>query len=51
MVVFACVRCDAELTVPLSQVCLPVHAHQEYGNGIQLPVLMEPGTFAVDPEP
>jgi hypothetical protein len=49
--VFACVRCDAELTAPLSQVCLPVHAHQKYGNGIQLPVLMEPGTFAVDPEP
>ncbi|WP_445023295.1 MULTISPECIES: hypothetical protein [unclassified Streptomyces] len=39
------------LTVPLSQVALPVHAHQKYGNGSQLPVLMESGTFAVDPEP
>ncbi|MEU3897914.1 hypothetical protein [Streptomyces sp. NPDC045251] len=51
MFVFVCARCGAELTAPLSQVALPVHAHQKYGNGIQLPVLMEPGTFAVDPEP
>lgn len=51
MFVFACVGCDAGLTIPLSQVALPVHAHQKYGNGIQLPVLMESGTFAVDPEP
>ncbi|MEU9345437.1 hypothetical protein AB0D74_29965 [Streptomyces sp. NPDC048278] len=50
-VVFVCARCDAELTAPLSEVCLPAHAHQRYGNGIQLPVLMEPGTFAVDPDP
>lgn len=35
----------------VSQVTLPVHAHQVYGNGARLPVLMEPGTFAVDPEP
>jgi hypothetical protein len=49
--VFACAGCGAELTTSLSQVTLPVHAHQKYGNGIQLPVLMEPGTFAVDPEP
>ncbi|MFG2960404.1 hypothetical protein ACGF5O_42630 [Streptomyces sp. NPDC048291] len=49
--VFVCARCDAELTAPLSEVCLPAHAHQHYGNGIQLPVLMEPGTFAVDPDP
>ncbi|WP_329309789.1 hypothetical protein [Streptomyces sp. NBC_01262] len=51
MFVFACAGCGAELTTSLSQVTLPVHAHQKYGNGIQLPVLMEPGTFAVDPEP
>ena len=51
MFVFVCARCDAELTVPLSQVALPVHARQNYGNGAQLPVLMEAGTFAVDPEP
>ncbi|MEU1696442.1 hypothetical protein [Streptomyces hirsutus] len=51
MFVFVCARCDAELTVPLSQVSLPAHARQKYGNGIQLPVLMESGTFAVDPDP
>ncbi|MEH0471952.1 hypothetical protein QA943_24500 [Streptomyces sp. B21-097] len=51
MFVFACAGCGAELTAPLSEVALPVHAHQSYGNGIQLPVLMEAGTFAVDPEP
>ncbi|MFC9246204.1 hypothetical protein ACFT7S_20045 [Streptomyces sp. NPDC057136] len=51
MFVFVCAGCGAELSTPLSQVTLPAHAHQKYGNGIQLPVLMEPGTFAVDPEP
>ncbi|MFE4052912.1 hypothetical protein [Streptomyces sp. YIM B13518] len=51
MFVFVCAGCGAELTAPLSQVALPVHAHQKYGNGIQLPVLMEAGTFAVEPEP
>jgi hypothetical protein len=48
--VFVCAECDARLTDPLSQVALPARAHQKYGNGIQLPVLMESGTFAVDPE-
>ncbi|WP_329181998.1 hypothetical protein OG754_39820 (plasmid) [Streptomyces decoyicus] len=51
MFAFVCVGCGARLTTPLSQVALPVHAHQKYGNGIQLPVLMESGSFAVDPEP
>ncbi|MEV5879676.1 hypothetical protein AB0L75_36765 [Streptomyces sp. NPDC052101] len=51
MFVFVCAGCGAHLTVPLSEVALPAHAHQKYGNGIQLPVLMESGTFAVDPEP
>ncbi|MFD8978488.1 hypothetical protein [Streptomyces sp. NPDC059564] len=51
MFVFVCAGCGARLTTSLSQVALPAHAHQKYGNGIQLPVLMEPGTFAVDPEP
>ncbi|MEH6374336.1 hypothetical protein V7793_08355 [Streptomyces sp. KLMMK] len=51
MFVFVCARCDAELTVPLSEVSLPAHARQKYGNGVQLPVLMEPGTFAVDLDP
>ncbi|MFG3044594.1 hypothetical protein [Streptomyces sp. NPDC048202] len=51
MFVFVCSGCGAELTAPLSQVALPVHARQAYGNGAQLPVLMESGTFAVDPDP
>ncbi|MEU0600644.1 hypothetical protein ABZ484_20770 [Streptomyces sp. NPDC006393] len=51
MFVFVCARCGAELTAALSQVSLPVHARQRYGNGAQLPVLMESGTFAVDPDP
>ncbi|MGW2843734.1 hypothetical protein [Streptomyces sp. NPDC001274] len=51
MFVFVCAGCGAELTVPLFQVSLPVHARQVYGNGTQLPVLMESGTFAVDPDP
>ncbi|MFI8792832.1 hypothetical protein [Streptomyces sp. NPDC055105] len=51
MFVFVCAGCGAELTTPLSQVALPVHARQVYGNGIQLPVLMQSGTFAVDPDP
>ncbi|MEE1831449.1 hypothetical protein [Streptomyces sp. SP17KL33] len=51
MFVFACAGCGARLTSPLSRVALPVHAHQKYGNGMQLPVLMEPGTFAVETEP
>ncbi|MDX2705451.1 hypothetical protein PV350_21695 [Streptomyces sp. PA03-6a] len=51
MFVFVCVRCGAELTAPLSQVALPAHARQKYGNGLQLPVLMESGTFAVELEP
>ncbi|MFI0260188.1 hypothetical protein ACH4OW_14295 [Streptomyces sp. NPDC017056] len=51
MFVFVCAGCGAELTNPLSQVALPVHARQKYGNGAQLPVLMQPGTFAVDPDP
>ncbi|MFD5815793.1 hypothetical protein [Streptomyces sp. NPDC127038] len=51
MFVFVCGGCGAELTVPLFQVALPVHARQQYGNGAQLPVLMRSGTFAVDPEP
>ncbi|MFF0382345.1 hypothetical protein [Streptomyces sp. NPDC004286] len=49
MFVFVCAGCGAELTVPLSEVALPVHARQKYGNGVQLPVLMRSGTFAVDP--
>ncbi|MFD5191303.1 hypothetical protein ACFWMU_24695 [Streptomyces sp. NPDC058357] len=51
MFVFVCAGCGAELTIPLSPVALPAHAHQKFGNGVQLPALMESGTFAVEPEP
>ncbi|MFJ8982367.1 hypothetical protein [Streptomyces sp. NPDC102282] len=47
----ACAGCGAALTIPLAQVALPAHAHQTFGNGVRLPVLMDPGTFAVEPEP
>ncbi|MFE1951975.1 hypothetical protein ACFW9D_16065 [Streptomyces sp. NPDC059524] len=30
---------------------LPPHARQSFGNAAQLPVLMESGTYAVDPDP
>ncbi|MER7856406.1 hypothetical protein ABTZ98_28195 [Streptomyces bacillaris] len=50
MFVFVCAGCGVELTAPLSRVALPPHAHQAYGNGLQLGVLMEAGTFAVDPD-
>ncbi|MDT0452453.1 hypothetical protein RM609_25675 [Streptomyces sp. DSM 40473] len=51
MTVFACAGCDAVLSAPLTEVALPDHAHQKWGNGVMLPVLMESGTYAVDPEP
>ena len=48
--VFACSRCGTALTVPVSRVALPVHAHHRYGHEL-LPPLMAPGTYAIDPEP
>lgn len=50
MTIFACAGCDAILTAPVSPVALPVHAGQKYGHDL-IGVLMEPGTYAVDPEP
>ncbi len=50
MTVFVCAGCDAVLSSQLAQVALPVHAHQKWGHQL-LPVLMEPGTYAVDSEP
>jgi hypothetical protein len=50
MTVFACEGCDATLTVPVSRTALPVHAAQKYGHGL-VGVLMEPGTYAVNPDP
>lgn len=51
MTVFVCGGCDAVLSVPVSRVALPVHTHQKWGSGVLLPVLMDPGTYAVDPAP
>lgn len=50
MAVFGCAGCGAVLTAPVSRVALPVHAHLRYGHQF-LPALMEPGTYAVNPEP
>ncbi|GHG53845.1 hypothetical protein [Streptomyces griseocarneus] len=50
MDIFACAGCGAVLTAPVSRIALPVHARQAYGHEL-LPALMEPGTYAVDPEP
>jgi hypothetical protein len=50
MTVFACAGCESTLTVPVSRVALPVHAGQKHGHGL-LGVLMEPGTYAVNPDP
>ncbi|MEV6953010.1 hypothetical protein [Streptomyces sp. NPDC051183] len=50
MAVFVCAGCGAVLTAPVSRIALPVQAHQRYGHEM-LPSLMEPGTYAVDPEP
>ncbi|MFI7296775.1 hypothetical protein [Streptomyces sp. NPDC050121] len=38
------------MTAPVSQIALPVHAHHSLWEEL-LPPLMEPGTYAVDPEP
>ncbi|MFP3986384.1 hypothetical protein U9R90_02555 [Streptomyces sp. E11-3] len=50
MAVFVCAGCGVVLTAPVAQVALPVHARQRYGHAL-LPALMEPGTYAIDPEP
>ena len=31
MIVFTCAGCATSLTLPVSQVALPAHAHQQYG--------------------
>lgn len=51
MAAFVCARCEMVLTVPVSRVALPVHAPFTYGNGMKLRALMQPGTYAVYPEP
>ncbi|MGW5278180.1 hypothetical protein ACWERI_01785 [Streptomyces collinus] len=47
---FVCGECGTELTAPVTRVAFPVRAHHHYGHEM-LPALMEPGTYAVDPEP
>ncbi|MFG3224034.1 hypothetical protein ACGF07_04515 [Kitasatospora sp. NPDC048194] len=51
MEVFTCGGCGTALTAPLSRVPYPVYAGMPYGNGHPMPVLMEPGTYAVDEDP
>ncbi|MDX3382635.1 hypothetical protein PV682_14330 [Streptomyces niveiscabiei] len=50
MDVFVCGGCGGELSCPVEEVVLPAHARQRVGHDL-LPALMEPGTYAVDPEP
>ncbi|MFK0254967.1 hypothetical protein [Streptomyces sp. NPDC090445] len=47
---FACGGCGAALSARLSRAALPLHARQTWGHGL-LPVLMQQGTYAVDPDP
>ncbi|GAA3090923.1 hypothetical protein GCM10017562_72430 [Streptomyces roseofulvus] len=50
MDVFVCAGCGTELTAPVARVALPVHAH--HGGWEELhPPLMEPATYAVEPQP
>ncbi|MFJ8622544.1 hypothetical protein ACIRD3_06820 [Kitasatospora sp. NPDC093550] len=50
MAVFVCAGCEGELSVPVSRVALPAHAHGEGGDRF-LPPVLQPGSYAVDPEP
>ncbi|MFF9146513.1 hypothetical protein ACF1BN_16780 [Streptomyces sp. NPDC014861] len=50
MDLFLCAGCGAELSVPVERVALPVEARYRGGHS-WMPPLMDPGTYAVDPEP
>ncbi|MEU2504553.1 hypothetical protein ABZ621_07535 [Streptomyces sp. NPDC007863] len=50
MDLFVCAGCGAELSVPVERVALPAEAHCDAGHR-WMPPLMEPGTYAVDPDP
>ncbi|MFI8253867.1 hypothetical protein [Streptomyces filamentosus] len=50
MDLFVCAGCGAELSVPVERVALPPEAHAS-NHHAWMPVLMEPGTYAVDPDP
>lgn len=49
MVEWVCAACGTVLSAPVERVVLPDHAHQQWGNGVLMPVLMRSGTYAVDP--
>ncbi|MFB7912172.1 hypothetical protein ACFC1T_37650 [Kitasatospora sp. NPDC056076] len=51
MEVFECRACGTALTGPLTRVPYPVYAGLPFGNGVAMPVLMDPGTYAVDGDP
>ncbi|MFF4341489.1 hypothetical protein ACFY00_16330 [Kitasatospora sp. NPDC001540] len=51
MEILACAHCGAALTGPVTRVRFPPYAHHPVGNGHPMPVLMDAGTYAVDPEP
>ncbi|MGW4382255.1 hypothetical protein [Kitasatospora sp. NPDC004531] len=51
MELFACARCAAVLTRPVSRVPFPPYAHHQVGNGVPLPALMSGGSYAIDSEP
>ncbi|MFF9503981.1 hypothetical protein [Streptomyces sp. NPDC014656] len=50
MDVLVCAGCGMELSVPVERVALPAEAHAT-GHHEWMPALMEPGTYAVDPDP
>ncbi|MFD7729099.1 hypothetical protein ACFV6F_01755 [Kitasatospora phosalacinea] len=51
METLACAHCGAALTRPVTRVRFPPYARHPVGNGHPMPVLMDAGTYAVDPEP
>ncbi|GLW54842.1 hypothetical protein [Kitasatospora phosalacinea] len=51
MEILACAHCGAALTGPVTRVRFPPYANHPVGNGHPMPVLMDAGTYAVDPEP
>ncbi|QKW23586.1 hypothetical protein HUT16_34845 [Kitasatospora sp. NA04385] len=51
MEILACAHCGGTLTRPLTRVRFPPYAHYPVGNGHPMPVLMDAGTYAVDPAP
>lgn len=50
MAVFGCAGCGAVLTVPVSEVALPIHLADTHWETLH-PPLLEAGSYAVDPAP